>query len=788
MKKRILSLLLAAVMVLGVCVSILSVSAEETEDTENKLPFTDVKEKSWFKPYVERVYAEGIMEGKTETTFAPNEDMTRAQLVTILYRLAGATETGLGEALEFTDTKKTAWYADYVGWAVKENLVTGYPEGTFAPNKAVSRQEIAKLLVEFMAYLGIDAKCDTVLIESFTDTANHPKWSAEYIEKLRETGLIGGDDNGNFNPKKSATRAEVATILTRYLDIPREPEKEVSPDGTELHYFVELTEEAFNAWILDITAFETKYTSVATEDFAGIVSAYEALGQSDYLRRDIKVTFTTDKGETAERTYRLIMQEPTVEDDDLTADNIGVEYKDEATGIKFSYLKLIGDDNGPIYTCGTGVHGGHHTRVVRTENGTYAIYALSDTNAATEEHPLWWQGVTTYGIMKLTSNGAKLIHTLELPQRDSTHVPNIFNGKNGYIYIPATIDDPDKYMESLEIVKETGNEQLLEGGAWLEMYVLDTNTDTVEMKGSARPDFDTHPLEDRGYGKPQAVVDNEHGKIYALFNGGTVPGYIAWFIYDIETGEWDEDCHTIYLSSRRDYFNAYPDGKGGLVFFVQRNCSTKAIAEAEGIQFTIEDGYTWDGLYIYSIPDPTKEEFVEIPVRLAEYSKTEVNRPQTITHYGNGGCTYKDFNGNYHVIYTHSENNKFTTYHAVYDSELNEIKNEPMEFSEGNGGRKNTYSFCMTQGPSGTYYIIAMSKYGSVNASFEVWSSEDGLTYKRVVNRHELKTESGEVVEPGKVIISNSRCHSVMDGVVTIIFDSSHNNEACYYSVVLELP
>ena len=124
MKKRIFSLLLAAVMVLGVCVSILSVSAEETE---NKLPFTDVKEKNWFKPYVERVYAEGIMEGKTETTFAPNEDMTRAQLVTILYRLAGATETGLGEALEFTDTKKTAWYADYVGWAVKENLVTGYP-------------------------------------------------------------------------------------------------------------------------------------------------------------------------------------------------------------------------------------------------------------------------------------------------------------------------------------------------------------------------------------------------------------------------------------------------------------------------------------------------------------------------------------------------------------------------------------------------------------------------------------------------------------------------------------
>ncbi|MBQ8525052.1 MAG: S-layer homology domain-containing protein [Clostridia bacterium] len=789
MKKRILSLFLAAVMVLGVCVSILSVNAEEAEETT--IPFTDVKKKSWFKPYVERVYAEGIMEGKTDTTFAPNEDMTRAQLVTILYRLAGATETGLGEALEFTDTKKTAWYADYVGWAVKENLVTGYPEGTFAPNKAVSRQEIAKLFVEFMAYLGIDAKCEVVLIESFADAAKHPKWSAEYIEKLRETGLIGGDDDGNFNPKKSASRAEVATILTRYLDIPKAPEKEVSPDGTELHYFGELDEAAFNAWIFEITAEGTQFTTATTEDFAGIVSAYEALGQSDYLRRDIKVTFTDDDGNTAERTYRLIMQEPTVEDDDATAQNIGVEYRDEATGIEFSYLRVIaGEDGALIPSCGYGLHGGHEIRIVRTENGTYATYLIKEIEGATEEHPYWFQGTATAGIIKITSNGFKLLHSFEYPLSHSSHTPNILNYKNGKVYIVNIADDHEKYMKALEIVKETGDESLLDGGAWLDMYELDTNTDTVVLTDSERADWDTHPLEDHGYGKSNPIMDVEHGRIIALFNGGDVPGFFAWFIYDIEKGEWDTDVKTIKLDRRRDYINGYPDGNGGFTFVIQRVGTVESRTEQDGTLFTVSDTYLWDGIFIYNIPDPYVEECKEVEVRSAEYlPPPEINKPQTMNHYGYGGGTYQDFDGNIHVFYTNTKDNKMTSYYAIYDRELNEIKNEEIELTEENGGRKNNYSIGITQGPSGKLYIVAQYTYSTAKANFEIWCSEDGgMTYKRVVQRHELKMKDGTTVPASKIVIANSRSNSILDGTVPLLINGDKDGSECYYNVVLTLP
>jgi len=214
--KRLLSILLTLAMLMSTFMLTATATAEGSA-----LPFTDVKASKWYYDAVKTVWEEGIMEGKSEGIFAPNEPMTRAQIVTIFYRLADRFETGLGKSLNFTDTKKNAWYADYLGWAVAEELVGGYPEGDFRPNNAITRQELAKLIVEFLKYVIAKVESES-LVESFADEKKFPGWSREYIESLRETGLMGGDESGNFNPKQTATRAEVATVIVRMLPFVKE--------------------------------------------------------------------------------------------------------------------------------------------------------------------------------------------------------------------------------------------------------------------------------------------------------------------------------------------------------------------------------------------------------------------------------------------------------------------------------------------------------------------------------------------------------------------------------------
>jgi len=203
--KKLLSIILVVVMLTATLPAIAA---------ESKLPFTDVGAKKWYYAAVASAYESGIMQGKTETTFAPMENMTRAQLVTILSRLVLADTAGKGASLTFKDVKKNAWYADAVGWAVEKGLVTGYDDNTFRPNANVLRQELAVLFARFLDFYYIELPEDASA--TLADSKKFPDWAADGINKLCRTGLVGGDQNGKFNPKASANRAEIATILTRY--------------------------------------------------------------------------------------------------------------------------------------------------------------------------------------------------------------------------------------------------------------------------------------------------------------------------------------------------------------------------------------------------------------------------------------------------------------------------------------------------------------------------------------------------------------------------------------------
>ena len=222
LKNRLEAVIIAAVMLLGAIPTVGAVAAAEG------LPFRDVEIGEWYYDAVCGVWEAGIMTGVEDDRFDPSSPLTRAQIVTIFYRLSGTSERGLGKKLPFTDTSKKAWYADYLGWALTEGLVSGYPEGDFRPNAPVSRQELAKLIVLFLRYI-VAQNSGEPLVDSFNDADTFPSWSADYIERLRETGLMAGDQSGNFLPNNGATRAEIATVIMRMKPLVDEALKILPP-------------------------------------------------------------------------------------------------------------------------------------------------------------------------------------------------------------------------------------------------------------------------------------------------------------------------------------------------------------------------------------------------------------------------------------------------------------------------------------------------------------------------------------------------------------------------------
>ncbi|MBQ7922549.1 MAG: S-layer homology domain-containing protein [Clostridia bacterium] len=779
--KKTITLLFASILLLAVMVTAAFVSAGDA------MSFTDVSEKDWFYSSVKTVYDAKIMQGEPGNIFSPNKPMTRAELVTLLCNFSREDSAGLGKDLSFGDVAANAWYADSVGWSVKAEIVRDPAAANFAPDEPITRQELAFMVNRYIQYASLTVQ-GKELIQGFEDKDTFPSWAAEHIESLRKMGILNGKNAGCYDPEATTTRAEVATIITRLMANVVDG-MDVSPDGTQFVYYGDMTEAALNAWFAEIAVNSKTGVSANVEGFSDILAAYEALPAADFLRSDITVRFDSAFAAPVTRTYKFAVQAEGVDADDATPDNIGVQF--ESDGIKFSYLRLVATKSTPLYSTSTGVHGGHENRIIRTENGTYGAYIIRETTGPTTTHPLWMNGEAEAAIFKMTSDGFKIIHRYEFPRNNSSCTPNIMYGGDGMIYVTTIAGDEETYQT--EFVQMGYPSTGYNSSAWLEVFVVDTNTDKMVHHAKSLQRYDTHPFVDHGYGKTNPIIDVENGKIYALANGGDAPqAFLAWFIYDIKKGEWEEGCHTIQLPERRDYINGFADGNGGFTFVIQRGGSIKNRTETTGLRFDGEQ-YLWDGVYVYNVPDAYGTEYREIIVRVPEYSTTQINKPQHINYFGDGdggGTSYMDFDGNLHILYTHAKDDKYTTYHAIYDAELNEVLNEPIQFEEEQDTAENKYTFGMTQGPSGKYYIIAenVSAEGSKAASFEIWSSDDGIHFEETVERHTLRLRNNKTVESGRLSVANSRMNGVVDGIVPIIFNGYYKEQFCFYSIVLELP
>jgi len=207
MTKNILRVLLAAVVV-TMAVS-LAVSGT------GRLPFTDVKESKWYYDAVAEAYETGLMKGQSETKFAPNKTISRAEFVTLLYRLAGVNETGFAENLaSFSDGKTGKWYSEAMGWGVNRGLIKGNPDNTVKPGASVTRAELAVMIVRYLDYMGYRLP-ETGDDSRFTDHSNIAKWCRTEVYTCKKWGIFEGDDAGRFNPGKATNRAEGATIALR---------------------------------------------------------------------------------------------------------------------------------------------------------------------------------------------------------------------------------------------------------------------------------------------------------------------------------------------------------------------------------------------------------------------------------------------------------------------------------------------------------------------------------------------------------------------------------------------
>ena len=184
-------------------------------DPETGLPFTDVGPGDWFLENVRYVYEKGLMNGTGETTFSPQQTTNRAMIVTILHRLEGTPAPGA--QAPFTDVPADQYYAEAVAWAAANSIVNGTSETTYAPLNNITREQMAAILYRYAQYKNYDVSGSADL-SAFTDAASISDYAVSALQWAVDAGLINGKGNGILDPKGSATRAEVSAILSRFCE------------------------------------------------------------------------------------------------------------------------------------------------------------------------------------------------------------------------------------------------------------------------------------------------------------------------------------------------------------------------------------------------------------------------------------------------------------------------------------------------------------------------------------------------------------------------------------------
>ena len=183
--------------------------------------FTDITG-HWAADNILFAASRGLLSGTSDTTFSPDTGMTRGMFVTALGRLAGINPDSY-QTGKFTDVKADAYYAPYVNWAAQTGIVEGVTATTFVPDTNINREQMAVIMKNYAAKLGYDLP-QTLKAVTFADNTQISSWAKDAVKSMQQAGILAGKVNNRFDPKGTATRAEVATVLRRFVEIVIDPQ------------------------------------------------------------------------------------------------------------------------------------------------------------------------------------------------------------------------------------------------------------------------------------------------------------------------------------------------------------------------------------------------------------------------------------------------------------------------------------------------------------------------------------------------------------------------------------
>ncbi len=181
---------------------------QEEIKTEEEIEFSDTKN-HWAEEYIYSLANRGIISGKGNDNFAPDDSITRAEFLAIIYRMS---EKEVAAEQIFEDVKETDWFASAVTWAVKNGITSGVGENSFAPNEKITREQIAVLINKYIEYAKLQIE-EITDAEEFSDSDEVSEWAEEGVMAIKKFGIISGRGDNLFAPKDNATRAEAVRML-----------------------------------------------------------------------------------------------------------------------------------------------------------------------------------------------------------------------------------------------------------------------------------------------------------------------------------------------------------------------------------------------------------------------------------------------------------------------------------------------------------------------------------------------------------------------------------------------
>ncbi len=188
------------------------------------LPFRDVPTTAWYLEGVQYVYDEEIMSGKSNTTFEPEANLQRAEMCQILYNLEGKPAV---RGSYFGDVSRSDWYFNAVNWAYEEEIVSGVGNNRFDPESSVTREQMVRILFNYAQYKGYDTS-DRASLSRFTDAGRISSYAYSAVQWAVGQGILSGTSNTTVSPSGTAIRAQVATVLMKFMKglQPEEPDTE----------------------------------------------------------------------------------------------------------------------------------------------------------------------------------------------------------------------------------------------------------------------------------------------------------------------------------------------------------------------------------------------------------------------------------------------------------------------------------------------------------------------------------------------------------------------------------